>query len=444
MIRETTLVTWKDVRSDVLKVNKELGKIIDAINPSDDYKFVKATYLYGDIYVKNSEAQLPINNSLVPLSHHSIDKKIQQELHYSSMPLLLGLDKNSEFFINAGKRIVPINFFHKGELAGTYETMDYLTGRKSRSVWNLCAGSCSIFMLPKITDKFGLKKLHMAYNIPTTLQVKKLSDHWELFRNLAHNKNFTQPWHSTILFFGAKWFDKHNSKEWDTFKNYLLRIIWEQANYAIDKLRFNMSWENFAKIISSRRLQPKPYLMDQVKHLLSIIANNFPAFTVIDNSQESAPTDCLQKIFAEVFELKKYFPTIMHACMPHDNIIKSRHVYYSLNIPTVLEGSPLKKNTNTIVNDLREINLIVETLKNGLEPDPAFELYKTIKNTEITCFHYKNDQQNQIRSSDDIPIDDAAFIQDKNTFPSRSFCPTSPFFSGCIRIKTNDTTGLRK
>jgi hypothetical protein len=126
MNREVSLVTWKDVRADVLEINKELGTIIDAIDPDDSYKFVKASYLYGDVYVKNGEVQVPVNNQLMSLSDLAVDKNIQNELHYSSIPLLLGLEKNSEFFVNAGKRIIPVNLFHKGELYGTYETMDYL------------------------------------------------------------------------------------------------------------------------------------------------------------------------------------------------------------------------------------------------------------------------------------------------------------------------------
>jgi hypothetical protein len=297
-------------------------------------------------------------------------------------------------------------------------------------------------MLPKITDKLGLRELRKAYNVPTTLQIKKLADHWELFKSIAQNKNFEQQWRCSVLYFGKKWFEKNKSAKWNNFNNLLLRTTWEQTNRSLDNNKFNMTWGNFAKIISSRRLQPKPYLIAQIKHLLAIMAKKLPAFTVMDNSQESAPIESLQKIFVEVFGLKKYLPTIMHICMPNDDIINPRYVYYSLNIPTLLDGSPLKKTTSTIVNDLREINLILETLKNNsklqksLDGNLAVELDEIIKNTEIGCFHYKDDIQRQINSSEDIPIKDNTFIRDKNRFPSRTFCPTSTFFSGCVRIKT--------
>ena len=431
--RGLSLVTWKDVRADVLKINKELGEIIDAISPSDDCKFVKATYLYGDVFIKNGEAQLPLNDDLVPLTQYTIDKKIQKELFYSSMPLFLMLDKSNEFFFDTRKRIIPVNLFRKGSLSGTYEAMDYMMGRKPMPIWNFSAGSRSVFMLPKITDKLGIKRLCMVYGIPAITQIKKLSDHWEMFKSIAQSKNLTQYWQSSILFFGKKWLDnKHDSKEWLRFKDYLFRTIWEHANYAIDKIKFSTYWESFAEIISLRGLQPKPYLIDQVKHLLSIVAGNFPAFTVMDDSQESAPTNYLQKAFIEYYELKHYFPTLMYACMPQD----TRYVYYSLSMPTILEGSPIKKTTSTVINDMREIKLLIETLRNRFEPNTNFKKNRIIQDTQIDYFHYENDACNQIRSSASISIEDDSFVKDKAIFPSLNFCPTSPFFSGCIRIET--------
>ena len=344
------------------------------------------------------------------------------------------LEKDSEVFVDTGSRIIPINLFHKGNLSGVYETMDFLTGKKSSPIWNYSAGSRSIFMLPKITDKLGAKRLHMTRNIPATIQVNHLTDHFELFKSIAQNKSFSQEWHSTALFFGEKWItNKHTSKEWMKFKNYLLCKTWEQATYAIDKLKFNLNWEKLAEAISLRRLQPKPYLIDQVKHVLNIVAGNFPAFKPIDTSQESAPTRGLQQAIIDCYTFK-YLPTLMHACALGDTITKAKHVYYSLSLPTVLEGSPLKKNSSTIISDMREFKFLIETLKNYRQNTANNEATQVIKDFQIDYFHFEKDMCDEIRSSTDIAIEDGAFLEDKKTFQTRDFCATSPFFSGCIRI----------
>ena len=84
---------------------------------------------------------------------------------------------------------------------------------------------------------------------------------------------------------------------------------------------------------------------------------------------------------------------------------------------------------------LREIELLIETLKkNESSINTNFGINNLVKNIEMDYFHSKNDICNLIRSSLDIPVDDYNFIKDKEMFPSHSFCPNSPFFSGCIRI----------
>ena len=42
----------------------------------------------------------------------------------------------------------------------------------------------------------------------------------------------------------------------------------------------------------------------------------------------------------------------------------------------------------------------------------------------------------EIRPSSDIVLEDNSFLAQENLFKDRKFCPTSPFFSGCIRIKS--------
>lgn len=433
--RIAKIVSWSDIRDEVFNVNQDLASIIDSLNPGPDFKLIKASYLYGDIFVKQGELQIPHKNKLLPISDQNIEANIREEVSYNTMPLILLLQKDSELFVNAGTRIVPINLFHKGNLTGTYEAMDHMNGRKSHSVWNLSAGSSSIFMLPKITDKLSLKRINNEYHIPHTIQVTRLHDHREVFRGIAQGSKSTQPWHNTVLFFGKKWLDNHNAKEWDKFREYLTRIIWDQANYAIDKLKFNICWESCSRIISLRRLQPKPYLIDHVKHMLSIAAGNFPAFIPMDDSQEAAPTQELQKAFIEKYNLKQYLPTLMHACMLDDPILQPKYIYYSLSIPTILEGSPLKKNSSTVLSDLREIKLLIETLKeNPHKVNLNPETDKLIQELAIDYFHYEKDMCDQVKPSALLPHDDKNFVRDQQNFSGRTFCPNSPFFSGCIRL----------
>ena len=49
-----------------------------SVSPSSDYKFILAEYLYGDLIIKNGQAQIlsTQSNELVPLTDASIHSKI--------------------------------------------------------------------------------------------------------------------------------------------------------------------------------------------------------------------------------------------------------------------------------------------------------------------------------------------------------------------------------
>lgn len=46
--RSVKIVTWKEIREEFISVNSILGRLIDEINPGEEYKFVSVEYLYGD------------------------------------------------------------------------------------------------------------------------------------------------------------------------------------------------------------------------------------------------------------------------------------------------------------------------------------------------------------------------------------------------------------
>jgi hypothetical protein len=435
--REMALVTWQDVQKGVAKVNAELASLVDNINPDQTHKLVKVTYFYGDEVVKNSRTFFPgEDDNLVEITHHSIDPKIQQELSYSSIPLFLSLDKSTTSFFDTGKRHVPNSMVDKGTLIGLYQEMDQRIGRESSRIDSFCAGACSSFLLPKITDRTGLKKLQQAYNIAPTIEIDKLSDHCKLFKYIAQSNKINNKWQSTILFFGKSFMRKKSASQAEiTFKNFLVDQAWKSIGLTINRLVFNMLWEKYTSIISSRKPQLPLHILFQVKHLLSLMIGNFPAFTVSSNNEEVAPTNALQEAFIEHYSLKEYIPTIMSPYTLKSGEKNPRYIYYSLSNPTVMEGTALKENSNTIINDLREIKDLIETLKSQLDIKDSHHFHKIIRNTNIDFFHPRSDDYHKIRSSENIGVEDPSFLQDSERFKDRKFCATSPFFSGCIRIE---------
>ena len=56
-------------------------------------------------------------------------------------------------------------------------------------------------------------------------------------------------------------------------------------------------------------------------------------------------------------------------------------------------------------------------------------------NTQFDYYNVRADSYNEIKSSTDIVKNDASFLQEIQDYPERSFCDTSAFWCGCIKIK---------
>lgn len=441
MKRSSKIVVWKDVRNEVLAANKEFADIIDAIDPGENYKFVKATYLYGDLILRDGIAQLPAaDGKLYPLtSTNGIQQNIKNLIHYQAIPLFLALKNDTEVFVDAGSRAIPLNLLRQGSLLGTFEFVDNIMHIDSSPKWSATAGARTIVTLPKITDKVGLKRLRVKYNLSSNLSICGLQDHWKLFTALAASPEFNQPWQSEMLFFNKDWFsDKNNSKEWLNFKHYLFRQAWAQAQSSImDKSAHNLlNWQVAAKAISLEKLKPRPYLLDQVKHILTIAAGKSPAFMAADKSQTTAPISGLQQALLETYLLKEYFPTIMHVSST-DDIFKNQAVYYSMSFPTSTESSIINARNSTLITDLREIKYALDTIQDYVKVSKNYNnisatMHDFFAMLNLDYFHVEKDKENEVKLSSLIPDEDSAF-----KFSRKIFCSTSQFWRGCLRIRRN-------
>ncbi|MDX2164902.1 MAG: hypothetical protein SFW07_05755 [Gammaproteobacteria bacterium] len=423
-----TEVFWEDVSESVRKVNPELAGIIDKISPDKSYKLIKAGYSFGDLIVEKGVLQMRNQGKIHPVNSNIFSQKLKEDLLFSPIPLGLLLNKSCEVFITEDDRPIPLKAFNPGMLFGTFETTDFVFGLESAPSWNVSAGSRSIFSLPKITGSAGLKRLKAAFSINQNIKVQSLSDHWELFRKIAENKNFTQKWKCEVIFFTKSWFkNKKNDPAWREFVFYLLSQSWTQSRSSIAKVETAVDWQNFIRTLTGRRLQPTPYMVDTLRHLFLISIGEAPAFKPIVNLDQFAPTIGLQKAIMDIYSLKKYAPFLMHAVL-HDKGDDSS-LYYSLAYPTLLEGSPdSKTSSSTIMLDTRNLKLLIDTLLGDKEINESL-----LSNRNFDYFHVEEDMYSEIRTSEVIPKEDKNFNMGR--FNGLAFCSTSPFWRGCIRIQ---------
>src|SRR5690349_11490610 len=133
-------------------------------------------------------------------------QKIRSDLSYSPIPLSLLLNKNSEVFLQEAERTIPLNIIKPGQLFGTFETLDFIFNKPSSALWNVSAGARSVFMLPKINESFSIKRLRNHYHLSLDTQLKYLTQHWQIFKEISHVPTFSSPWQSEVLFFTKPWF----------------------------------------------------------------------------------------------------------------------------------------------------------------------------------------------------------------------------------------------
>lgn len=423
--RKIEILDWASAKSLVKEVNLELYKIIEKLNPSSDFKLIRATYLFGDLIVKNGTTYFPNGNgALVTIERSDLPQDIKDKLGYTSIPLFLTLKNDNEVFADTGRRAVPINLFHAGGLLGVFETLPYIFGLQTCANWCVSAGSRSIILIPKISDSLGIDQLRFKYGVPTNIDPSNYSQQWYLFKAIAQHPNFEQSWENEVLFFTQDWFRNKGSK-WQNFNEYLFKEGWKQLQYSVGRIGSSLQWEISAELISLRNLKPRAYLADQLKHILSLYDVRAPAFQPAF-SQTTAPLLGLKKVIVDTYSLKHYLPTMMCINTLHDS--DSPNIYYSLSFPTLLEGSVIDKATSTIMIDLRKIKQLIDTIH-----ERGNKHYTDIVK-RISYFHVERDPHSEIKTSDLIVEEDHDFLKDMKMFPNRKFCSTSTFWRGCIKI----------
>jgi hypothetical protein len=433
-LKEWTLdfqeVFWEDVRDEVYKLNPELAKICDQISPGKEHSLLKIRYPYGATIVDKGEFHLPSQEgSLLSLKDERVPEFIKKKLNCCSIPLSLILHNDAEVFVEAHNRIISLNFLKAGDLFGVFESVNYLTDTPSGSTWSVSAGGRSVFMIPRITDKIGHNRIRKEFGIRTNDPPSDLPGQWEVFKGIYESSGGVNSWCNTILVFTDSWFSNNNVSEWLNFQKYLFTLCWSQQQLFRDAAEFSLLWSLFGDEISNRSLKPRPYLVDTLKHLVSIANGAGVAFKPA-LTETALPVSLIQDAYVNCYNLKAYIPTLMQPCKLTG---EDKQVYYSLTLPTVLESTPYVRNAPSIIEDERDIKRLMDTLMRTIKGNGS--IINPIKHVKYDFFHSDIDQYGEILSSRKIAEDDNAFtFFGAERFTERIFCGTSPFFRGCIRI----------
>lgn len=425
-------VKWEQVRQDFSKLNPALYQLIEKLSPNENYSFIWARYLYGDSIVKNGKLQLPVGDELVSIDSPKVPSLVRRKLSYSPIPLSFLLNKSSEVYTVCGQRIIPVKYFEPGNLFGLFETIDYMLCRGSSCpVWNVSAGARFLFFLPKISETNGYNRMKKMYDLPS-MPPLEFQEQWSVFRLLALQSPENDLWFSDVLFFTKEWFScKNDSKEWVDFKNFLYAQGWIHTHYVREETDIKLEDQIFFSMITKRNLKPRPYLINTIKHLVGIAKGFVPGFKVA-NDLTAAPISLIQDVYMDAYRLS-YLPTMMH---PYSLLSYNKNVflYYSLVVPTLRESVEQPRNVPTIITDLRDITLLMSIYQEAVKEASQLDgVDRFMKKVNYAYFQESSNAYKEIQSNKSI-TEDHNFLLDLARYPSSSFCFTSRFFRGCIRI----------
>ena len=425
---------WKELKPYLKAGSKELYSIIEKISPPDSYSLYLAKYPYGALVLDQGTFQIYDSSSnLVPLNEANIFAEIKSDLSYTgTIPLSLVINNSIETFLTVGERTIPASFYGAGGMVSLWRVLEGECSYHEGPLWSMSSGVRTICMLPKITDKVSYANLKRKYSLNQAVP-RSLTQHWDIFKEMASSPEFSQEWGCEIIFFSKEWLDHRNDPEWKDFFYFLLNKAWEDAVFKRSQFVFDFA---FSLMLKNRNLKPNPYLVDTVKHLIGIGAGG-PGFRPAINNV-GAPIEGLQRAFMEDYGLKKYTPTIVHSY--NFSLGSNLPVYYSLEMPTTTTFSPRSSKAASKMVDMRELKYIMDIFLSeitkgnlAIEKTPLFDVARQVG---YDFYHSFNDPHDEILNANDLESFDPGFKATLVGAGDRKFPEFSAFFNGCIAIST--------
>ncbi len=434
-----TALNWAEARDQAKKVNPEFAALVDELEPDDSCKLYHVKYPYGAQFLQSGEFFLPGDKGqLVPFVDIDIPTDVKDDLSYklNTNPVSMVLHNSIEMYMTLEDRIIPFSISGPGSIFGLWRVLDQPgEGKLSHTsvfMWDMTAGARSIFMLPKISEALAHNKLKQAMHISID-KPRDLLDHWRVFKEIAAQPDFAEPWYVEMFFFSKQWFERMLEPKWIKLYQYLLDKTWRSTEFWRNQFVWNLT---FTRIQSMRKIKASAYIADIIKHIFAIGTGAVPGFQpALDNSL--APVSGLQQAYLDHYELKNYAPIMM---VPHlfTACETSGAVYYSLQFPTALELSPKTSGRSSAISDLYDVRSLInkylthmkhESL--NIEATPLYELSRAI---HFDYYHSNVELYEGMKASEQLIEDDPIFAEVMKKFPGREFPKNSAFVKGVIGI----------
>lgn len=436
-------VQWSDVRDDINSLNPELVRVIDQLDPDPSYGLFRVRYPFGAMILHGSTFFIPTpdGSDIVPITDERIPQDWQQKLNYQqTMPMGMMLKRSCESYLEPEGRLVPLALMRPGHLFASWRALDTEYTYHPRTIWRVTAGARSLFMLPKITDVTAYRKLRRHYNINALLP-SQFSEQWQVFVELANHQEFPDPWSCEMIFFSERWLQPRDDAAWLAFHHYLLQKAWKSSGYWRNKMLFDYMWDSFLLELSRKNIRPSHYLFDTAKRLVVLASGHLPAYAPAGRDQDCAPIRGIQEVYMDAYGLKGYQPTIMRPQKYRQG--QREPIYYSLQFPNCFSTTLPPRTSNSIISDLRELRGIMERFIEGLqsqsicgaEGTPIEHMFEHVR---LDYFHNEAGVEDSVRHTSHIVTEDPMFTRQFADQSDRSFCDTSAFLRGCIRIADVD------
>ncbi len=432
-------LTWKGVRDEVAQVNPEFTAIVDQLSPSNEDTIYRINYPFGARIFNKGILNIPNEvGELVAINHHSIPQELSEQLSYREIPLGMVLNKVLENHVEYKQRVIPLTVFSAGDFFGVWETLDPPHSLFPKTTWNLTSGARSLFMLAKISEEGGNKRLKEKFNMSVS-RAKSYKDHWKVFKDIANSDAFPTSWNSEVILFSKSWFKKIYSKDkaWLDLRDFFYDYAWKVSMFWRHQVTWDLVWQSFVDILINYNTKIDYNQLETLKHLIAVGTGALPLFAPADDSNVDGPIKELQMIFMEDYGLK-YAPTIMRPI--HFPLSKTGFGYYSVQEPTLIESVPKSRAILNVMQFTRELGDLVSLFKEKvLDETLKVEntlVYTLMEKVQFDFFHSDPDIHGRLKSSHLLTKDDPSLIAIPPGYGDREFCSYGRFVKGCVRLKT--------